>query len=208
MKKIFKSLLISMVMVFTMAATTFANPVTDLRDELLAIGVPSTYVGNVIEHLQKTSISDSQYKSIKKDIEKARDIIGDTKDLSKLSTKDKNSLQHLATKAGKSIGLNIKFSKNASGRTVVVATDKNGATILKMSTADIQGLVTNFNLEILVNVFESIVEFANNPDKGNFTPIGGELTQTATGYGNTMVLGLAMIAGACGIVVISKKQFA
>ena len=208
MKKLLKTLLISMVMVFAMAITTFANPVTDLRDELLAIGVPSAYVGNVIEHLQKTSISDSQYKSIKKDIAKAKDIIGDTKDLTKLSSKDKNSLQHLATKAGKSLGLNVKFSKNASGKTVVVATDKNGATILKMSTADVQGLVINFNLEILINIFESIVEFANNPDKGNFTPIGGELTQTATGYGKTMALGLAMIAGALGVVTVSKKQFA
>lgn len=208
MKKIFKSLLVSMVMVVAMTASVFANPVTDLRDDLLSVGVPNSYVGTIVEYLQKTTISDSQYNAAMGHINEAKAIIGDTKDIRDLSTSDKNTVQSLVSKAGNTLGLNIKFGKNAQGITTVVATDAKGGTILKMTTQDVIGSVENFDPSAIIGIFNSMVEFSNNPDKGNFTPVGGELTQTATSYGNIMVIGVAMVAVAIGMVVVGKKQFA
>lgn len=208
MKRVYKSILISLFMVLTMTVTIFANPVKDLRNELAAIGVPSSYVGTIVEYLQKTTISDAQYNAAIGNVDQAKALIGNNKDLSKLSASDKNNLQSLAVNAGSSLGLKVQFGKNAKGVTTVEAMDSKGNAVLKMSTNDAKGLATNFDANVLVGTLETMVEFSNDPNKGQFTPVGGELTDTSTGYGNVMVVGLAMIAGAAGIAYVSKKQFA
>lgn len=208
MKKILKTLVVSLAMVLTMTVSVFANPANDLKNELLSLGIPSSYVGNIIEYLQKTTISEADYNKAMGYVNEAKAIIGNTKDLGKLSQKDKNTLQSLASKAGNALGLKVNFGKNAQGQTTVVVTDINGATILKMSTADVLELVTNFDISVVVEILESVVEFSNNPDKGEFTPVGGELTGTATTYPTLMLLGALMVVGAGFVALKAKKQFA
>lgn len=208
MKKILKTLVVSLAMVLTMTVSVFANPANDLKNELLSLGIPSSYVGNIIEYLQKTTISEADYNKAMGYVNEAKAIIGNTKDLGKLSQKDKNTLQSLASKAGNALGLKVNFGKNAQGKTTVVVTDSNGATILKMSTADVLELVTNFDISVVVEILESVVEFSNNPDKGEFTPVGGELTGTATTYPALMLLGALMVVGAGFVALKAKKQFA
>lgn len=208
MKKILKTLVVSLAMVLTMTVSVFANPANDLKNELLSLGIPSSYVGNIIEYLQKTTISEADYNKAMGYVNEAKAIIGNTKDLGKLSQKDKNTLQSLASKAGNALGLKVNFGKNAQGKTTVVVTDSNGATILKMSTADVLELVTNFDISVVVEILESVVEFSNNPDKGEFTPVGGELTGTATTYPTLMLLGALMVVGAGFVALKAKKQFA
>lgn len=208
MKKILKTLVVSLAMVLTMTVSVFANPANDLKNELLSLGIPSSYVGNIIEYLQKTTISEADYNKAMGYVNEAKAIIGNTKDLRKLSQKDKNILQSLASKAGNALGLKVNFGKNAQGQTTVVVTDINGATILKMSTADVLELVTNFDISVVVEILESVVEFSNNPDKGEFTPVGGELTGTATTYPALMLLGALMVVGAGFVALKAKKQFA
>lgn len=208
MKKILKTLVVSLAMVLTMTVSVFANPANDLKNELLSLGIPSSYVGNIIEYLQKTTISEADYNKAMGYVNEAKAIIGNTKDLGKLSQKDKNTLQSLASKAGNALGLKVNFGKNAQGKTTVVVTDSNGATILKMSTTDVLELVTNFDISVVVEILESVVEFSNNPDKGEFTPVGGELTGTATTYPALMLLGALMVVGAGFVALKAKKQFA
>lgn len=208
MKKILKTLVVSLAMVLTMTVSVFANPANDLKNELLSLGIPSSYVGNIIEYLQKTTISEADYNKAMGYVNEAKAIIGNTKDLGKLSQKDKNILQSLASKAGNALGLKVNFGKNAQGQTTVVVTDSNGATILKMSTADVLELVTNFDISVVVEILESVVEFSNNPDKGEFTPVGGELTGTATTYPTLMLLGALMVVCAGFVALKAKKQFA
>lgn len=208
MKRIYKSLLISLVMVVAMTVSIFANPVKDLRNELAAIGVPTSYIGKVVEYLQKTTISDAQYKSAMGYVEQAKAVIGNKTDITQLSTSDKNKVQSLAANAGKALGLTVQFGKNAKGVTTVDVKDPKGHSILKMSASDVKSLTTNFDMNVIIGLFESMVEFSNDPHKNKFTPVGGELTDTATGYGNVMMLGAAMIAGAGAIMFVSKKQFA
>ena len=208
MKKILKTLVVSLAMVLTMTVSVFANPANDLKNELLSLGIPSSYVGNIIEYLQKTTISEADYNKAMGYVNEAKAIIGNTKDLGKLSQKDKNTLQSSASKAGNALGLKVNFGKNAQGQTTVVVTDINGATILKMSTADVLELVTNFDISVVVEILESVVEFSNNPDKGEFTPVGGELTGTATTYPALMLLGALMVVGAGFVALKAKKQFA
>ena len=208
MKKMFRSMILSMVLVLTLVTSAFANPVNDIRNELLSIGVPKNYVANIVEYLQKTTITDAQYEKAMSYVNKAKAIIGNESDLRQLSTSQKNELQSLAVSAGKVLGLNVQFSKNSKGVTVVSVTDSKGGTLLQLSTTQVMDLVTNFEMEVIVDVLESIVEFSNNPEKGEYSPTGGELNQTATGYGNMMLLGAALVALAGGVFTYSKRQFA
>ena len=208
MKKMFRSMMLSMVLVLTLATSAFANPVNDIRNELLSIGVPKNYVANIVEYLQKTTITDVQYEKAMSYVNKAKAIIGNESDLRQLSTSQKNELQSLAISAGKVLGLNVQFSKNSQGKTVVSVTDSKGGTLLQLSTVQVMDLVTNFEMEVIIDVLESVVEFSNNPEKGEYSPTGGELNQTATGYGNMMLLGTALVALAGGVFTYSKRQFA
>lgn len=208
MKKIFKSMILSTVLVLTLATSAFANPVNDIRSELLAIGIPKNYVATIVEYLQKTTITDKQYEKAMTYINKAESIIGNESDLSQLSQSQKNEIQNLAVKVGKVLGVNVEFSKNSQGVTVVSVTDLKGNTLLELSTLQVIDLVTNFDMQILIDLLKSIVEFSNNPDKGNYSPTGGELNQTATGYGNMMLLGAGLVALGGGVFTYSKRQFA
>lgn len=212
MKKVLKTLMISLVLVLSMTAAAFANPSKSIGDELVselkAIGVPNSYIGNIVEYLQKTSISQSDYNKAMGYINEAKAIIGETKNLDKLSQSDKNSLQSLASKAGNTLGLKVTFGKNSKGETTVSVTDQKGGIILKLATTEVVGLVENFDMSVIVDVLELAVELSNDPNKGQFKPVGGGLTSTATIYPKVMLLGASMIIGAGFIAFKSKKQFA
>lgn len=207
MKKIFKSMILSTVLVLTLATSAFANPVDDIRSELLSMGVPTNYVATIVEYLQKTTITDKQYEKAMTYINKAKSIIGNEQDLSQLSPSQKSELHNLAMSAGKVLGVNVQFSKN-QGVTVLIITDLKGSTLLELSTLQVIELVTNFEMEEIIELLESIVQFSNNPDKGEYSPTDGELNQTATGYGNMMLLGAVLVALGGGVFTYSKRQFA
>ena len=208
MKKIFKSMVISMLLVFTLVTSAFASPINDIRNELISMGVPTNYVANIVEYLQKTNITDAQYNKVMKYMEEAKDIIGNVKDLRSLSSADKSKLQNLAVKAGNVLGVNVQFGKNSQGITTLVVTDSNGGVLLQLTTKEVNALVNNFDATVIVEVFESMVEFSNDPDKGKYDPVSGELNQTAAGYANIMAMGAGLVAGAGGVFVYSRRQFA
>ncbi|MGL5695141.1 MAG: hypothetical protein ACRCXA_13765, partial [Peptostreptococcaceae bacterium] len=141
-------------------------------------------------------------------IEEAKAVIGNTKDISQLSASQKNKLQSLAVNAGNVLGLNVAFSKNSQGVTVVVVTDSKGGTLLQLSTLEMLDLVTNFEIEVIIGALESIVEFSNDPNKGKYDPVSGELNQTATPYGNLMLLGAALVVAGVGTFKYSKRVYA
>ena len=93
MKRLLKTLVVSLAMVLTMTASIFANPADDLKNQLLALGVPSSYVGSLVESIQKNKISKANINNAKSYVNQAKAIIGNTKDLSKLSQGEKNKLQ-------------------------------------------------------------------------------------------------------------------
>lgn len=205
MRKTLKTMILTTMLVLAMGATCFANPSDDLSKALLSAGVPSSYVGTVSEYLQKTKISESQYNTAKSKLDQAKAIIGNTKDLSSLSSDQKSEVMSLAREGGNALGLTVKFGKDNQGRTTLVATDANGGTVLKMSTAD---GAANFDLGSVVAALQEMVEFSNSSNKGEFTPVGGTMTKTATEYGNTMLAGVMLIAFAGGIFVVSKRRTA
>lgn len=208
MKKLFKTIITTMLLVLTLVTSAFADSVSDIRNQLISIGIPSNYVANIVEYLQKTTITDYQYRKVMDNIEKAKSIVGNVEDISSLSPKDKSELQELVINSGKILGLNVLFSKNAEGVTVLVITDSNGGVLVELSTLEVIDLVTHFNSENIIKIFENIVEFSRKSEKGTYNPVSGELNKTATSYGNVMALGAILMICASGIFVFSRRKFA
>lgn len=219
MNKKIKTLLVASVLTAFMGTTALADntAVTELKQAMIEVGVPSNYIGNVVEYLQTIKITDAQKNQAMGYIQQAKNLIGDTKDLSKLPASVKTNLQSLAVQAGNVLGMNVKFGKDSNGVTTVVVTTSNGGTLVQLSTKDVIGLVKNFDINKIINVLEEAVEFSNDPNKydtdgdgkpdsGYIPEGGGVLNGTATPYGNIMIAGTTMMTMAGGIHILSKKR--
>jgi len=224
MNKKIKTLLAASVLTVAMGTTALADntAVTELKQAMISMGVPSNYIGNVVEYLQRVNITNAQKNQAMGYIQQAKNLIGDTKDISKLPASVKSNIQSLAVQAGNVLGMNVNFGKNSNGKTTVVVTTSNGGTLLQLSTTDVIGSVENFDINKIINFIEEAVEFSNDPNKNNtggnsgstggnsgsgYVPEGGgTLNGTATPYGNIMMAGTTMMTMAGGIHVLSKKR--
>lgn len=211
MKRLLKTLSLTVVMMFASSVLAFAEPVTpaqQLQAKLKALGVPNTYIGNVVEHLQKVEITEAQASNLSALVDKAAAVVGESKDLTKLSASDKDAVMNLAKEAGSSVGLNASFGKDASGRTTFTLTDTSGKTILSLSTLDVKDIIKNIDVNKIKDVLNEIVEFSNNPDKGKFDPISGSLNNTGTNSGTIVLSGAGLMALGGLVFLKSKRSFA
>ena len=210
MKKVFKTLAMTLVMALTVTTMAFADSAaaTKLQEKLRALGVADTYIGATVEYLQKVQITDAQLQEVNAKIDAAKALIGNETNLSKLDSATKDSIKGLAQEAASTLGLKVSFGKNDKGTTTATITDVNGKTILSLSSSDLSSVVKNFNVSDLVDVVKTAAEFSNSADKNKFTPVSGSLNKTATNTGNVMAAGLGLVALAGVLFVGSKKVFA
>lgn len=211
MKKLLNTLALTVVMMFSGSILAFAAPATpaqQLQAKLTALGVPNTYIGNVVEHLQKIQITEAQSNNLLALVDEAAAVLGDSTNLRKLSDADKNVIMDLAKEAGSSIGLNTTFGKDAKGKTTFTLTDTNGKAILSLSTLDVEDIITNVNTNTIKDALIEVVEFSNNPEKGKFDPISGSLNNTGTNNGTIVLSGVGLMTLGGLVFLKSKKSFA
>lgn len=210
MKKAFKTLAMTLVMALTVTTMAFADSAaaTKLQEKLKALGVPNTYIGATVEYLQKVEITDAQLATIDAKIEKAKALIGNETDLSKLDASTKASIQGLAQEAASTLGLKVSFGKDSKGVTTLTVTDASGKTVLALNTLDVVNVVTNIKVTDIVDVVKIAAEFSNSADKNKFNPVSGTLNKTATNAGNVMAAGLGLVALAGALFVGSKRVLA
>lgn len=211
MKKLLNTLALTVVMMFSGSILAFAAPATpaqQLQAKLTALGVPNTYIGNVVEHLQKVQITEAQSNNLLALVDEAAAVLGDSKDLSKLSDADKNVVMGLAKEAGSSIGLNAAFGKDSKGVTTFTLTDASGKAVLSLNTLDVKDIVTNVNTSTIKDALTEVVEFSNNPEKGKFDPISGSLNNTGTNNGTIVLSGVGLMTLGGLVFLKSKKSFA
>lgn len=167
MNKKVKIVLSTALLTLTMSTTALAykSPVDDLKQALIEMGIPNSYIGNVVDYLQKIKVTDNQMNQIMGKLEEAKELIGDTKSLDLLDSSVKSQLQNLAVQAGNVVGLNVKFGKDSNGATSMVVTTPSGGSLIQLTTVEIIDLVTDFDMDIIVEAIEEAVEFSNDPNK-------------------------------------------
>lgn len=210
MKKIFKSLVVTMIMVFSLSTVAFAAPANttakDVQNSLKQIGVPDSYIGNVVEYLQKVTITDAQVNSLMAKIDEAKALIGSEKDLSQLPESTKQSLFSLAVDAGNILGLKVTYTRDSGKGTTFTVTDAAGKKILVLNSVEAKEIVKNLKFEAIEKALKDAASFSNNPEKGSFDPITGKPNKTATGYGATMAAGAFLVLAGAGALVVSRKR--
>lgn len=208
------------IVTLSMSTTVLAyeSPVNDVKNALIQMGVPSNYIGNIVDHLQRIKVSDKEVDLMMGKINEAKSIIGNTKDLSSLSTANKVKLQSIAVEAAKVVDINVKFGTDSKGVTTVVGTTANGGTVLQLNTLEVINLATNFDMNVVVDAVQEAADFSNDknkidldgdgkPDKPEFKPEGGgKLNKTATPFGNMMFAGTSMIGMAGGVHFLARKK--
>ena len=210
MKKILK--MMSIILIISLMSTTvvFAEKRQTaqlIQQELLRLGVPNTYVGNIIEYLQKIEISEEQYNRIKNKIDEAKIILNGESDVSKFDEDARSKLKNLASEAASIIGVRVVFGKDSKGVTTVNLLDANNASIVSLDTFNIIYIIENFELNEVNEIIINMIEFANNPEKNEFQPIEGEFNNTGINVGYKMALGFGLIMLSGITFVGTKKAF-
>lgn len=211
MRKLFKTLALTATMMFSVSVLAFAEPITtaqQLQVKLTELGVPNTYIGNVVEHLQKVQITEAQSSNLLSLVDKAAAVVGDSKDLSKLTASDKESVMNLAKEAGSTIGLNVSFGKDAKGLTTVTLTDTTGKTVLALNSSDVKDIIKNVDTNKVKDTLKEVVNFSNSTETGKFQPVSGSLNNTGTNAGAVVLSGATLMALGGLVFLKTKKSFA
>lgn len=187
------------------AATT-----TELRDQLVSLGVPATGADNLVAYLQTVDLTVADQAEVESLVKQAYDLIGDRTDLTQLSDAEKQQLVGLANKAAAKVGLTVSYSKTATGNSVVITTTK-GETLVTLTSKDVDKVLKNFNgnMESVINsVINSAVEVIGTPSTGTSVKpsTGNGLNNTGAELPTVMMAGAGLVVLAAGLMVTSNRK--
>lgn len=187
------------------AATT-----TELRDQLVSLGVPATGADNLVAYLQTVDLTAADKAEVESLVKQAYDLIGDRTDLTQLSDAEKQQLVGLANKAAAKVGLTVSYSKTATGNSVVITTTK-GETLVTLTSKDVDKVLKNFNgnMESVINsVINSAVEVIGTPSTGTSVKpsTGNGLNNTGAELPTVMMAGAGLVVLAAGLMVTSNRK--
>lgn len=208
MKKVLKIMSMTLLMTFMLSTVSLATNLTlaqQLQQRLITLGIPNTYIGNIVEYLQKIKINEDQFKSINAKIDEAVALSNGSTDISIIDEEVKSKIKNLASESASILGLRLTFGKDSKGVTTATILDANGNNILSLNTFNVIDLVQNIDTNEIKEVVRIITEFSNNPEKNKFDPISGELNKTGTNVGNVMAVGFGLIALSGAIFITSKR---
>lgn len=133
MKKVLKVISMTLLMTFMLSKLSFATnltPAQQLQQRLINLGIPNTYIGNVIEYLQKIKITEDQFNSINAKIDEAVSLTNGVTDISIVDEEVKSKIKNLASESASILGLRLTFGKDSKGITTATLSDANGNNIL------------------------------------------------------------------------------
>lgn len=163
-----------------------------IKDKLVVYGLPQTYVGNVIEHLQKIDVSEEQIIEIENKFKEVESLLGNQYDLSRLDEERKKAMKNLMIETAKLVGFRVVFGKDSRGVTTAILTDYNGVIIAELNTFHVIELVLNMDSIEMRNFAEDVIEFVNTSYKKEFNPIQGEFNDTGSNVANEIMIGSSL----------------
>ena len=180
--------------------SALANPVDDITAALVNAGIPTSKTSNIVEYLQKTTITSAQSAAAIADINQVKALVGTQTDLSKLDTATKVKIEAYIKDAATTIGLTATFSVDSTGKTILAISD---ASVVLITLNGTTALSFMGNFSALINAAQA---FSVNPNKANFTAVNGStMKQTATNYGTMMVARILLVATAALSFGFKKK---
>lgn len=185
---------------------------SELRDQLVSLGVPATGADNLVAYLQTVDLTVADQAEVESLVKQAYDLIGDRTDLTKLSDVEKQQLVGLANQAAAKIGLVINYSKTANGNSVTITTTK-GETLVTLTSKDVANVLKNFEgnmITVVESVIDGAIEVIGIASNGStsVTPAPGTgLNNTGAQLPTVMMAGAGLVVLAAGLMVTSQRKF-
>ncbi len=197
--KNFKKIIISLI-TFSMLMCSIVSAATadDITTAVREAGF-GEYATNISSYLQTHKMTENEATSIVNEIKKSQNVLKG-RAFSELTLSEKSALKEYAETAAGFAGLTLKV--NAGNVSVV---DAKGNVLQEITTSQLAVVINALNFDKLQELVKVIVDYHKNPDKA-FNPSSGTMQNTATSYGNYMVLGAGLILSAGVIFAISKKK--
>lgn len=195
LKKIIISLITFSMLMCSIVSAATANDITTAVKEA-GFG---EYATNISSYLQTHKITESEATSIVNEIKKSQNVLKG-RAFSELTLSEKSTLKKYAETAAAFAGLTLKV--NAGNVSVV---DAKGNVLREITVSQLSVVINALNFDKLQELVKVILDYHKNPDKA-FNPSSGTMQNTATSYGNYMVLGAGLILSAGAIFAISKKK--
>lgn len=189
-----------------------AATLSELRDQLVSLGVPATGADNLVAYLQTVDLTAADKAEVESLVKQAYDLIGDRTDLTKLSDAEKQQLVGLANQAAAKIGLVINYSKTANGNSVTITTTK-GETLVTLTSKDVANVLKNFEgnmITVVESVIDGAIEVIGIASNGStsVTPAPGTgLNNTGAQLPTVMMAGAGLVVLAAGLMVTSQRKF-
>lgn len=197
--KNFKKIIISLI-TFSMLMCSIVSAATadDITTAVREAGF-GEYATNISSYLQTHKMTENEATSIVNEIKKSQNVLKG-RAFSELTLSEKSALKEYAETAAGFAGLTLKV--NAGNVSVV---DAKGNVLQEITTSQLAVVINALNFDKLQELAKIVADYHKNPDK-TFKPSGGTMQNTATSYGNYMVLGAGLILSAGVIFAISKKK--
>jgi hypothetical protein len=134
------------------STTAFAATQADVVKALKDAKVPEVYIIKAENYLKTNTLTDAQSSAVIAQINEVDKIMDNAKvyDFTKLTQTDKDKVIAAVKSAATSANLNVSFTKNAAGQTVVTLVDSNGQTVLAASTNEVDMKKTGNNSTVLI----------------------------------------------------------
>ncbi len=194
-KKIIIGLITFSMLICSMVSAATANDIITATKEA-GFG---EYAADISNYLQTHKMTKSEATSIVDEIKKSQNVLKG-RAFSELTLSEKSALKKYAETAAAFAGLTLKV--NAGNVSVV---DAKGNVLREITVSQLAVVINALNFDKLQELVKVIVDYHKNPDKA-FNPSSGTMQNTATSYGNYMVLGAGLILSAGAIFAISKKK--
>ena len=211
MKKLLAGMMVAALMSGSFGVVAQASSVEELRNELVAIGVPSELANNVVNYLQTIELTEKDAAFVQTKVEAAYALVKDVTDLTTLPTATKNQLVSLANEAAGVLGLTIKYDIVNGVDTITLVT-ANGQSLGSLNTLDIVELVQNFGSEsgtgesILGDLADLIIDVLQD-GSGEFKPTpDDDLNDSGFAMSTMALAGLAVMGSGVTLAVKNRRK--
>ncbi|MPQ43657.1 hypothetical protein [Clostridium tarantellae] len=183
MKTLFKTILLFTIFIFSIGSLNIVNAKSaeSSKSEELAAAIRSLgaiseeEIGNIIACIQSINISQQGEARIFRNLQKAKELIKEEKDLSKLPIRYKSKLKTVAKNMAIAVGTRVAFQDDVNGVTTILIKNQKNKIIATVNTKQIKSFVTNFSMEKIENIINLAIEVSREEYEKpvKFLPIEG-----------------------------------
>jgi hypothetical protein len=149
--KLTAALMLAAVLLLSMTATAFAAGNSDVIKALKDAKVPETYIIQAENYLKTHQLTSDEASAVITQINQAAAIMKEagTKDITKLSTKNKQEILGLVSKAGEAVGVKVSVKKNSNGTYSVIGTDASGKEVANFTAKEVKQTGIDYTVMLL-----------------------------------------------------------